>query len=52
MGAKQGRDFGEHYKNNERILKKINDFDWLKQKFNDTLEDHDYSLPEYGVTIT
>ena len=52
MGAKQGRDFGEHYKNNERILKKINDFDWLKQTFNDTLEDHDYSLPEYGVTIT
>jgi len=51
MGANQGRDFGRHYKNNENVLKKINDFDWLKNTFNQTLQEHDYSLPEYGVTI-
>ena len=52
MGAKQGRDFGYHYKGNIKVLKMINDFTWLKNTFNQTLEDHDYDLPEYGVTIT
>lgn len=52
MGAKQGRDFGYHYKDNLKVLKMINDFTWLKTTFNQTLEDHDYDLPEYGVTIT
>ena len=33
MGANQGREFGTHYRNNERALKLINDFDWLKEQF-------------------
>ena len=32
-GAKAGRDFGEENKDNLKELSKINDFDWLKQKF-------------------
>lgn len=34
LGAKQGKDFGERYRNNSKILGKINDFDWLKEIFN------------------
>lgn len=33
MGAKQGADFGTYYKNNETALKLINDFDWLREQF-------------------
>ena len=31
----QGKDFGEHYKNNTEALRKINDWKWLKEKFNE-----------------
>lgn len=34
-GAKQGRKFGEENQNNPQELYKINDFDWLKEKFYD-----------------
>jgi len=40
-GAKQGRDFGEHYQNNPNALNKINDFDWLQKQFAQILEDLD-----------
>jgi len=33
-GAKEGRNFGEQNKDNLQELSKINDFDWLKEKFN------------------
>lgn len=32
-GAKEGRKFGEENKNNPDVLQKINDFDWLLEKF-------------------
>lgn len=35
MGAKQGADFGYHYRNNITALKLINDFDWLREQFDD-----------------
>lgn len=35
-GANEGRTFGEKHKNNKDMLKKINDFEWLEEKFNDT----------------
>jgi hypothetical protein len=38
-GAQQGRDFGTYYKNNTKILNKINDFDWLKEQFERTYDD-------------
>ena len=37
LGATQGRDFGEYYRNNTKALNKINDWDWLKEKFNEAL---------------
>jgi hypothetical protein len=37
LGANQGRDFGEHYKQNTKALNKINDWNWLKEKFNEAL---------------
>ena len=37
LGAQQGRDFGEHYKGNVEALRKINDWDWLKETFNEAL---------------
>ena len=37
LGANQGKDFGEHYKNNTKALSKINDWAWLKEKFNEAL---------------
>ena len=37
LGAQQGRDFGEHYKGNVGALRKINDWDWLKETFNEAL---------------
>ena len=33
MGANQGKDFGTHYRKNNNVLKKINDFDWLREQF-------------------
>ena len=33
MGAKQGRDFGNHYKNNKKALHLINDYAWLREQF-------------------
>jgi len=33
MGAKQGQEYGEANAGNAEALKKINDFDWLKEKF-------------------
>ena len=32
-GAQAGREYGETNKNNPEALKKINDFDWLKEQF-------------------
>ena len=52
LGAEQGRDFGRHYKNNEKVLKKINDFDWLREVFLDSTDLSDYDLPEYKVATT
>ncbi len=37
LGAQQGKDFGEEYRDNKEALKKINDFDWLEQKFEEAL---------------
>jgi len=37
LGAQQGRDFGEHYKGNVEALRKINDWNWLKETFNEAL---------------
>ena len=34
LGAQQGRDFGTHYKNNTKALRRINDWKWLKEQFN------------------
>lgn len=33
MGAKQGQEYGEANADNPEALKKINDFDWLKERF-------------------
>lgn len=35
LGATQGADFGATYKDSPEILNKINDYDWLKETFND-----------------
>jgi len=35
MGAQQGRDFGAHYRDRPDILNKINDFEWLRETFNE-----------------
>jgi hypothetical protein len=37
LGAQQGRDFGEHYQGNVEALRKINDWNWLKEKFNEAI---------------
>jgi hypothetical protein len=37
LGAEQGRDFGTHYRGNVAALRKINDWNWLKEKFNDSI---------------
>ena len=37
LGAQQGRDFGTHYKGNTEALRKINDWNWLKETFNEAL---------------
>ena len=41
MGANQGREFGQHYRMNDKILKLINDFDWLHEQFNKTVDNDD-----------
>jgi len=33
MGAKQGQEYGEEHSKDAEALKKINDFDWLKERF-------------------
>lgn len=35
LGAIAGKEYGELYKDSPDDLRKINDFDWLKEKFND-----------------
>ena len=35
LGAKQGADFGSEYKDNVEVLNQINDFEWLKETFDD-----------------
>jgi len=35
-GAIMGQDFGTHYKNDNKALEMINDFDWLNNQFKDT----------------
>lgn len=37
-GVKLGKKFGEEYKNNLEAMKKINDFDWLTEKFKECYE--------------
>lgn len=39
LGANQGREFGTHYRNNDKVLKLINDFDWLKEQFEESMID-------------
>ena len=34
-GAKLGREYGEKYKDSPQDLRRINDFDWLKEKFDE-----------------
>jgi len=35
LGALHGREYGEQNRGNAEAIKKINDFDWLKQQFNE-----------------
>ena len=37
IGAEQGREFGTEYRGNPDALKKINDWEWLKETFNGAL---------------
>jgi len=37
LGANQGKEFGLHYKDNKEALKKINDWEWLRKTFNESL---------------
>lgn len=39
LGANQGSDFGEYYRNDLKRLNKINDFSWLRETFSDAVED-------------
>lgn len=39
MGAQQGRDFGEHYRGNVEALRKINDWSWLKETFEESIRE-------------
>ena len=36
-GAIAGRKFGEENQGNDKILQKVNDYDWLKSKFNENI---------------
>lgn len=37
LGAEQGADFGQTYKNDSSALKMINDFEWLEKKFEEAI---------------
>lgn len=37
LGAQQGKDFGEHYRGNTNALRKINDWEWLRKTFNESI---------------
>jgi hypothetical protein len=37
LGAQQGKEFGMYYKNDLESLQKINDWDWLRGRFNESL---------------
>jgi hypothetical protein len=39
QGAQQGRDFGMYYKNKPDILNKINDFEWLKEQYEQSIDE-------------
>lgn len=39
LGAKQGRDFGTVYRKNIKVLSYINDFEWLKEQYEQSVED-------------
>jgi hypothetical protein len=39
LGANQGRDFGTHYKGNVNALRKINDWNWLKEMYETSVDD-------------
>jgi hypothetical protein len=41
MGANQGKDFGNYYCNQNKILKRINDFEWLHETFEKAIKDDD-----------
>ena len=41
MGANQGREFGTYYRKKDSVLNLINDFDWLREQFEITLEDEE-----------
>jgi hypothetical protein len=38
MGANQGKEFGMYYRNDLKALKKINDFEWLREQFDKTVD--------------
>lgn len=37
LGAQQGKDFGNRYRDNTQALQKINDWEWLQETFNKAL---------------
>lgn len=39
MGANQGKEFGQHYCNDLKALRKINDFEWLRTQFDRAVDD-------------
>lgn len=39
MGANQGKEFGIHYRNDLKALRKINDFDWLRKQFDRAVDE-------------
>jgi hypothetical protein len=41
IGANQGKEFGTYYRNDLKSLKKINDFDWLREQFEKTTDAED-----------
>lgn len=38
MGANQGKEFGMYYRNDLKSLKKINDFEWLREQFSKAVD--------------
>ena len=37
LGANQGKEFGEHYRGNVEALRRINDWNWLRETFNEAI---------------